>query len=91
MIETKLNNNKTIFFQRGSFQELIVINYDHNEKLADISIYETKNSYKHRLSLLYRLLCTIRCFYKGCNYHDQIVLNHKQLLELQRFLASIDL
>jgi len=91
MIETKFRNNKTIFFQCGCFQELIVIDYDHIEKLADISIYETKNSYLHKLSLWQKLKCMIRCFYNGDHHHDQIVLNHKQLLELKTFLASIDL
>lgn len=89
MIEIKFNDNKTIFSQYGNTDGLIVIKYDHDKQLADISINQTKEYYFNKLSLWQKLCYLIRYFYTLCACRNKIVLNNKQLVELKTFLGSL--
>ena len=87
---TNLKENKTLFIPCDCQSEIIAIIYDHDIKMADISIYETMNSFRYKLSLWQRIrYCWQILVYKK-PYADQISLNIKQLNELAKFLFSLE-
>lgn len=90
-IISNFSSNKTIFFQCNCSQEVIVIEYDHKNQFASVALYETKSSYDHKLSLWQRIRYCLRCLVSGYVYHDQIMLDNKQLKELKLFLVSLGL
>jgi len=87
---TNFDNNHSVFFQCNCKQEILVIDYDHKYKLADLAIYESQASFYHKLSLWQRLRYATQAIFTGKPYHDQIILDDKQLKQLKSFLCSID-
>lgn len=88
---TNLKENKTLFITCGCRSEILMIEYDHEMKMADFAIYEHQTSYRFKMSLWQRLrYCWQVLFYKK-PYADEIMLDHKQLLDLKNFLSSLDL
>lgn len=88
---TLLDINKTIFIPCDCRNEILVIEYDHELKIADMSIYESISSFKNKLSLWQRIRYSMRTIIYGRPYGDQLILNSKQLKELQCFLSTLDL
>lgn len=88
---TNLKENKTLFVPCDCLGEILTIEYDHELKVADLSIYYAGSSYRSRMSLWQRIKYCWRILVLKKLYADQIVLNNKQLLELKIFLSSLDL
>lgn len=88
---TNLRENKTLFIPCDCESEVLAIVYDHATKMADISIYETMASFKHKLSLWQRIRYCWRVLIDKKLYPDQMSLKHKQLDELRKFLSVLDL
>jgi hypothetical protein len=88
---TNLKTNKTLFVPCDCRSEILFIEYDHEIKIADLSIYETPVSHKHKMSLWQRLRYCYQVLIKKKPYADQITLNSKQLLELKSFLSALEL
>ncbi len=87
---TNFDSNHSIFFQCNCKAEILVIDYDHEYRVADLAIYESQESFYHKLSLWQRLRYAVRAIFTGKPYHDQIILDNKQLNQLKSFLCSID-
>lgn len=88
---TNLNENKTLFIPCGCRSEILMIEYDHHFKMADFAIYETDASFRAKMSLWQRLRYCWRVLSYKKPYADEIMLDHKQMLELKQFLSSLDL
>jgi hypothetical protein len=86
-----LKENKTLFIPCGCRNEVLMIEYDHDSKIADFAIYQHELSYRYMMSLWQRICyCWMVLVYKK-PYADQIVLDNKQLLDLRNFLDTLDL
>lgn len=81
-----LKENKTIFHLCECKSEVLAIEYDHDWELADISIYETANSFKNKMSLWQRLRYSFKVLWSGYSYNDQMQLSKQQLKELADFI-----
>lgn len=88
---TNLKTNKTLFIPCDCRSEILVIEYDHELKTADLSIYENRISYTNKLSLWQRIKYCYQILIYKKPYTDQILLNLKQLKELSLFLSGLDL
>lgn len=87
---TNFDTNHSVFFQCNCKQEILVIDYDHECKIADLAIYESQSSFYHKLSLWQRLRYSFQTIFTGKPYHDQIILDSIQLEQLKNFLFSIE-
>jgi len=88
---TNLKTNKTLFIPCDCGSEILVIEYDHETKIADLGIYEKSHSYSNKMSLWHRLRYCYQVLKNKKLYADQILLNHKQLLDFKNFLSSLNL
>lgn len=88
---TNLKENKTIFIPCDCRSEILLIEYDHEVRMADLAIYESSASYKHRMSLWQRMRYCWQVLWHKKPYSDYMMLNHRQLKELKQFLSSLDL
>jgi hypothetical protein len=88
---TNLKENKTLFIPCGCRSEILVIEYDHDMAMADIAIYEHYVGYKNKLSLWQRFRYCWQVLFNKKPYADQMMLDNKQLKELESFLSSLDL
>lgn len=86
-----LNNNKTLFMPCGCRSEILMIEYDHEWKMADIAIYQTDVSFRYKMSLWQRLRYCWQVLWHKKPYADQIMMDHKQLKDLKNFLNMINL
>jgi hypothetical protein len=87
---TNLKENKTVFIPCECENEILMVKYDHEWKMAEISIYE-HIGFRNKLSLWQKIRYVCRILWYGYPYGDQIVLVPKQLKELKSFLGSLDL
>jgi hypothetical protein len=81
--------NKVIFFLCDCHSEVLVIEYDKELGLADLSVYENRASYKHKLSFWQRFRHIWHIIVRGTPYSDQILLNKNQIKELKTFLNAL--
>lgn len=88
---TNFQDNKTLFIPCDCRSEILMIEYDHQIKMADFAIYESGQSYRSKMSLWQRLRYSWRVLFHKKPYADQIVLDRKQLLELKTFINSLEL
>ena len=88
---TNLKTNKTLFIPCGCRSEILMIEYDHEWKMADFAIYEYPVSYKSKMSLWQRLRYCWQVLIHKKPYADQIMLDNKQLFDLKTFLSGLDL
>jgi hypothetical protein len=88
---TNLKENKTLFIPCDCRSEILMIEYDHNIKMADFSIYQDYASFRYKMSLWQRLRYCWQVLWYKKPYADEILLNNKQLLDLKTFLSSLNL
>ena len=88
---TNLSENKSLFIPCSCKSEILVIEYDHEIQLADLAIFENYTNYSHKMSLWQRLRYCLRVLVHKKPYADQMVLDNKQLKDLQKFLSSLNL
>lgn len=88
---TDLKENKTLFIPCDCRSEILVIEYDHYLQMADLAIYEHDVAYRSKMSLWQRLRYCWQVLWHKKPYADEMMLTNKQLKDLQRFLASLDL
>ena len=88
---TNLKENKTLFTPCDCLSEILVIDYDHEIKMADVAIYEMAHSFRSKMSLWQRFRYCWQVLIHKKPYADAIVLSNKQLLEIKQFLSSLDL
>lgn len=88
---TNLSENKTLFIPCDCRSEILVIEYDHEYKMADVAIYEHGVSLRHKMSLYQRLRYCWHVFFNKKPYADQIMLDNRQLLDLKNFINDLDL
>lgn len=88
---TILDSNRTVFIPCDCKEEILVIDYDHAIKMADVAIYESRRTLMYKLSLWQRIRYSWRVLVYGKPYGDQLVLSNKQLKELKSFLSELDL
>lgn len=81
--------NETIFLICGCHSEVLVINYDYNTKIADLSLFENYDSYRHKLSFWHKIKTIIQILTKGTVYTDQITLEKTQLDVLKEYLSNL--
>jgi hypothetical protein len=86
---TNLKENKTLFIPCNCRSEILVIEYDHEINMANFAIYEHQINYGHKLSLWQRIRYCYQILVHKKPYADQIVLNHKQLMDLRNFLSGL--
>jgi len=88
---TKYNKDKTtsVFVPCDCKSEVLYIEYDHEHKIADLSIYYLP--YSRSLSLWQKLRYIWQVLVHSKPYSDQLVLTYSQLKELKRFLVEIDI
>ena len=88
---TNLKENKTLFIPCGCRSEILMIEYDHEWKMADLAIYQTDDSFRSKMSLWQRLRYCWQVLWYKKPYADQIMMDHKQLKDLKKFLYTLDL
>jgi hypothetical protein len=88
---TKLKENKTLFIPCDCRSEILLIEYDHEIKMADFAIYETNVAIRDKMSIWQRLRYCWQVLVKKKPYADAIMLNNKQLIDLKNFLDGLDL
>ena len=88
---TNLKENKTLFIPCSCKSEILAIEYDHEIQLADLAIFEHYTNYSNKMSLWQRLRYCYRVLFEKKPYADQMVLDNKQLKDLQKFLNGLNL
>ena len=88
---TNLKENKTLFIPCSCKSEVLVIEYDHEIQLADLAIFENYTNYNNKMSLWQRLRYCHKVLFEKKPYSDQMVLDNKQLKDLQKFLNGLNL
>lgn len=88
---TNLKTNKTLFIPCDCRSEILMIEYDHEYKMADLAIYQTGTSFNTKMSLWQRLRYCWRVLWHKQPYADEMMLDNKQLLDLKKFLIGLDL
>lgn len=88
---TILDLNRTIFIPCDCKGEVLVIEYDHETKTADVAMYENAKVITYRLSIWQRVRYAMRCLVYGRPYGDQLIMTQKQLKSLYEFLNTLDL
>lgn len=86
---TNINNNKTLFVPCDCRNEVLLIEYDHELKIADCAIFYSQNSANNQKSWLQKIRYIWKIIKDGIPYKDQIILTEKQLKEIKSFLGSI--
>lgn len=87
----KDNNIHTLFYVCNCHNEVLLVEYDHSIKMADVSIFEKSYSFKHKMSLWQRVRYCWRVISNKRPYLDEIMLDNQQLVELRNFLNQIEL
>ena len=85
----KFEKNKTSFMLCDCKSEVLVLEYDDEYDLMELSIYETLSSYSHKMSFWQKLRYIYQVLVKSRPYSDQIVLNKDQIKHITNFLTSI--
>ena len=88
---TNLSQSKSLFIPCDCRSEILMIEYDHHLKMADLAIYETDAAFRAKMSLWQRLRYCWQVLWHKKPYADEIMLDNNQLIDLQKFLASLDL
>lgn len=88
---TNLKENKSLFIPCSCKSEILVIEYDHEIQLADLAIFEHYTNYSNKMSLWQRLRYCYKVLFERKPYADQMVLDNKQLKDLQKFLNGLTL
>ena len=88
---TNLKENKTLFIPCSCKSEILVVEYDHEIDMADFAIYESHASYNNKMSLWQRFRYCYQVLINKKPYADQIMLDKKQLKDLQKFLSGLSL
>ena len=65
--------------------------YDHEIDLADLAIFENYTNYSNKMSLWQRIRYCYQILVYKKPYADQMVLDKKQLQDLQTFLNGLNL
>ena len=86
---TNIDSNKTLFISCDCRNEVLLIEYDHELKIADFSIFYSESSAKNQRSWFQKIRYIWKILKDGIPYKDQIILNEKQLKEIKCFLSSI--
>lgn len=89
---TKYNKDKTtsVFVPCDCTREILYIEYDHEDKIADLAIYSCLE-YRGSLSLWQKFRYIWQVLVCSKPYSDQMVLTISQLQDLKRFLVEIDI
>lgn len=82
----KFEKNKTSFILCDCKSEVLVLEYDNEYDLMELSIYENLSSYSHKMSFWQKLRYIYQVLVKGRPYSDQMVLNREQLKDLSSFI-----
>ena len=88
---TNLKTNKTLFILCDCKSEILVIEYDHEWKMADCAIYESLVSYKNKMSFWHKLRYCYQVLVHNKQYADQIMLTNTQLIDMKNFLNELDI
>lgn len=88
---TNLKENKTLFIPCSCKSEVLVVEYDHEIDIADLAIFENYTNYSNKMSLWQRLRYCYKVLFEKKPYADQMVLDKKQLKDLQKFLSGLSL
>lgn len=88
---TDLKTNKTLFIPCDCRSEILMIEYDHEHKMADFAIYQTDAAFRSKMSLRQRLRYCWQVLLHKKPYADEIMLDHKQLKDLKNFINSLHL
>lgn len=86
----KFEKNKTSFILCDCKSEVLVLEYDDEYDLMEMSIYENLSSYSHKMSFWQKLRYIYQVLVKSRPYSDQIILNKEQIKHMTNFLTSID-
>jgi hypothetical protein len=86
----KFQKNKTSFILCDCKSEVLVLEYDDEYDLMELSIYENLSSYSHKMSFWQKLRYIYQVLVKGRPYSDQMILNKEQIKHMANFLTSID-
>jgi hypothetical protein len=86
----RFEKNKTTFILCDCRSEVLVLEYDDEYDLMEMSIYESLSSYSHKMSFWQKLRYAYQILVKSRPYSDQIILNKQQIKHMIDFLTSID-
>jgi uncharacterized protein YfkK (UPF0435 family) len=81
--------NSSLFLRCGCQSEMLVLDYDPELDMVDISIYEILTSYKYRMSWWQKLRYIYQMLKHGQPYNDQIILNRTQIDQLKEYINSL--
>jgi len=82
----KFEKNRTTFILCDCRSEVLVLEYDSECDLIELSIYENLSSYSCKMSFWQKLRYIYQVLIKGRPYSDQIILNKEQLKDLSSFI-----
>jgi hypothetical protein len=85
----KFEKNKTTFILCDCRSEVLVLEYDYEYELMELSIYENLSSYSYKMSFWQKLRYIYQVLIKNRPYSDQIILNKDQIKHITNFLTSI--
>ena len=85
--DQKINNYRTLFIRCDCNSEVLVIDYDGDFKIIELSIFSSLISSK--MSIWQKIRYIYQIIKHGKPYTDQIILHQAQIDELKAFLNTI--
>lgn len=87
--KTKNHDFRTAFIRYDCDSEVLVVRYDGEFESIDLCIYQSHNSFCHKMSWYQKLRYIYQVLRYGQPYTDQIMLQKNQVEELKGFLNSL--
>ena len=84
----KFQKNNITFILCDCKSEILVLEYDNEYDLLELSIYENLSSYSHKMSFWQKLRYIYQVLIKNRPYSDQIILTKDQLKDLLSFISG---
>lgn len=87
--KTKKYDFRTAFIRCDCDSEVLVVRYDEEFESIDLCIYQSHNSFCHKMSWYQKLRYIYQVLRYGQPYTDRIILQRQQMDELKGFLNSL--
>ena len=69
--------------------EILVIDFDQQTKTAELAMYESIISFRHKNTLKQKIRYIWRILTNKYPYNDQIIINNAQMIDLTKFLSGL--
>lgn len=85
----KINDFRTVFIRCDCDSEVLVMRYDSEIDMIDISLFENHLSFRNKMTWFQKFKYIYQVIINGHPYTDQIILSRKNIEEMKDFLTTL--